>query len=226
MNLRELAEKILDRKIESNEGIRLSNIENFEKKSGIDIPSKLKEFYSILGNTKLFTDGFQRFADLPELFVKDNKLVFLQENQSVLYWGIDLRDKKSIYQTTDQDFKNEVQWYKEDFELSDFLEMMLFFQSVISDESYHIKSNSGFQYFASLDEEKYKDNIERENFTNHLETDFEVITNGNGISIYWKKNAIIMLLLNKEYKVDMILSSIKNESYLALLIEKYGFGEL
>ncbi len=223
MNLKEHAESILGRKIKDNEGINLLEIERQEKKLNISLPNELKEFYTLLGNNKLFTEGFQRFASVNELFIKDNKLVFLLENQSVIYWAVDLNDFKTIYQTTNQDFTTDVQWCAEEFELSEFIEMMLYMQCVMADEYYHNKSQSGFLFFGSLDT---TDNEIVEKIIDYFEDKLTLIINKKNIRFYKNLKTIFLCFFNENNFITDIFTCSKDEEYFDKLITDFGFSEL
>jgi len=207
MNLKIIAEQILGRSLLSEEGIQESVLLEEEKRLNIQIPSILCELYLNVGNNVLFIDGFNHFAQMNELFVKDNKLVFLQENQSVMYWAVDLTDLKTVYQTTNQNFDGAVEWFKEDVAIDRFIEMMLYFQCVMSDESFHTKAKSGFRYFASLDINEYYKNEKSKRFINKLNDTYKNIVHANGLSMYWKpKNeTIIMYFFNRQNQIKITL---------------------
>lgn len=223
----EIAQDILGRKIESHEGIQESILNDREIDLKIKIPPILREFYLTLGNNALFVDGFQHFAQTDELLVKDNKLVFLQENQTVVYWALDLEDGKSIYQTSDQNFEIEVNWFKEDFDLMQFLEMLLYFQCVMSDDGYHQQAISGFEYFASLDFELYKENPKAHYFIASLEAAATRVIKGGGFSIFWNPLSIIMCFTDDKNQVnESILSCSKDKAFFDQLVTDYNFQEL
>lgn len=226
-----IAEEILGRTVSTDEGIEISKIERQEKKMNIFIPIALKDFYSTLGNIPLFIDGFQHFAKIEELFIKDDKLVFLEENQSVVYWAVDLKNDFIIVQTTNQDFTKDVEWFEMDFELDKFLLMTLFFQCVMADASYHIKAKGGFEYVASLDSKEYNQNKISKSFIDTLSVHWEEVINQDNVIIYWNKKlneeSIIMYFSNSENKeLEMITACTKSESFLDKLIDDYGFYQL
>ena len=226
MDFKTIAEDILGRGLDSNDGINLSVIEEEEKRLGVVIPDTLREFYQLLGGNLLFADGFQHFAQVNELFIKDDKLVFLQENQSVVYWAIDLKDGNTVVQTEDQDFSGVVEWVSEEFELSQFLEMMLYFQCVMSDENYHREGRSGFEYLVSLDEEP-EQNFKTKAFIEMVDEEWTKVVSGSGLSIYWHEDCIVLCFLNSENEVgSQVLSCVKKEEKLDELIDLHGFGQL
>ncbi|GAA3522521.1 hypothetical protein GCM10022393_41380 [Aquimarina addita] len=227
MNFLIKAEEILGRNLKPEEGITISLIKEKEKQLEIKIPQVLIEFYATIGNNLLFIDGFQHFAKIDDLFVTDGKLVFLQENQSVVYWAVDLEDSQTIFQTTDQNFNAKAEWFKEKFSLRDFLEHLLYFQCIMADESYHRKANSGFTHFASLEIDEYHKNVISQKFISSLDQHSKIITKHNGLVIFWKPDAITMYFTNNKGEIcDLIMTCVKSESLLDILIDTYGFNEL
>ncbi len=115
-------------------------------------------------------------------------------------------------------------WFKEEFNLSEFIEMLLYFQCVMSDDNYHEHSKSKFKYFASLNTNEIEE-TEIKNFLDTLKNDFQNVVKGKELSIFHKKGAIILLLLNKSH-IDTVFACCENEVYFDILIEKYKFSEL
>ncbi|MCP4136517.1 MAG: SMI1/KNR4 family protein [bacterium] len=225
--VKETAEKILGRRIKNEEGISIAEIETVELELGLPIPPSLKEFYLRVGRIDLFTDGFEHFARPGELYIEDNKLIFLEENQSVLFWAVDIQNHEKVYQTSNLEETGKTEWYEEDLGLHKFIELMIYFQCVMGDESYHQKTSGGFEYCASLDIEEYEQNDTAKLFISNLSKEWEQTVKGSGISIFWKEGSILSYLLDEEGQLtDMILFRTKNESYLDELINEYGFGEL
>jgi hypothetical protein len=122
--IRQIAEKLLGRSLTNNDGFDVETIENAETKLGQSIPAILKEFYITVGRLDIFMSSFQRFLKPEDLFYEDGKLVFLEENQNVCYWGVNITDTL-VYQT--QNIDNAV-WYSEEILLSDFLQMIMYGQ--------------------------------------------------------------------------------------------------
>ncbi|MBS9782882.1 MAG: hypothetical protein KGV43_03685 [Arcobacter sp.] len=220
MSVKQIAQKILDRDIKSHEGLDILEIEKVEKRLKIVLPKELKELYLTLGKNELFMQGYQRFLDLEKLVIKNNKLVFLEENQYACYWGVDLEDEKNIYQANDMRFKK---CHKEEFNLDKFIEMILYFQCVMADDEFHESAKSGFGYFALLD---INDCEEKEEFLKHLQAKFTKELIGNGVSIFSNQDTIFLILLDKYGKMEQLFTCCKDEVYFDNLIEKYCFMEL
>lgn len=227
MDFKQVAKDILGRTIEEHEGIDASVIQKKADTINITLPTTLFDFYATLGNNALFVDGFQHFAQIEELVVNDNKLIFIQENQAVVYWAVDLEDGQTIYQTTDHNFEGIVNWFKEDFTLNEFLEMLLYFQCVMSDDGYHEQVSSGFEFFASLDIELYRLNLKTQHFVASLEEKSKCTIKGRGYSILWNPATIVMYFTDAEGQAnEMILCCSKDKAFFDQLVTDFEFSEL
>lgn len=228
MKIQQTAEKILGRKLKKSESIDISRIQTQEEKLGIQLPKALKNFYLSVGKNALFTEGFQRFAEVEELFAIDGKLVFLEENQAVVHWSVGLADEQTIFQTTDKDFSGskKVEWFAEEFELEQFLEMLLYFQCAMSSEEQHLNGESGFEYFVSIDVDEYWENENAQKYMSRLKEEGASLR-GNGLAIYFSGKSLTMSFLDEKGEIDyMILNCSKNEKDLDYLIGKCGFSQL
>lgn len=225
MSIKTTVQTILGRNLLPQEGIDIDDIYKVEKTLNCKIPNTLVDYYTQIGKIELFTNGFNQFVAPEELLILDNKLVFLEENQGVLYWAIDL-DENTVYQTSDLNVNTT--WYKEDFKLPSFLEMMLYFQCLFADQSYHQKVQGGFDYFASLAIDlKYKSNYKAQDFIKKVTSEWNNVSSINHISIHQKNNHLLCYFLNQENKIhEMILVCTKSETFLDKLIDEYQFGEL
>ncbi len=221
MTIKQIAEKILDRKITDNDGLNIAEIAKIEQKLQIIIPTELKEFYLTLGNNPLFTEAHQRFLYLDELVIRNNKLVFLEENQGACYWAVDLADNKSTYQASYVNFK---ECYQEEFTLVKFLEMLLYFQCVMADDYLHKKAKSDFQYFSSLDINDCKE--KEKPLLQELQANFENVLKGNGISIFYKQDSIFLIFLDENGNMEQLFTCCKDEQYFEYLIDEYYFMQL
>ena len=121
-----IAEKLLGRELTKEDGLDTEIIDLAEDKLGKKIPKTLRDFYLSVGNLNLFMSSFQSFLKPEDLFIEDDKLVFLEENQVVCYWGVNLEvDNPSVFQI--QNIDNAI-WYSEEILLSSFLEMIMYGQ--------------------------------------------------------------------------------------------------
>lgn len=74
--------------LRSEDGCASAELEDAERRLGIKIPVSLKEYYLLSGREKRINQFHNRLL-LPEKWSIDSShLVFMEENQSVVYWGI------------------------------------------------------------------------------------------------------------------------------------------
>ncbi|MCV9932809.1 hypothetical protein OIU80_10990 [Flavobacterium sp. LS1R47] len=126
--IKQVAEKLLGRSLTNNDGFDVKIIENAEARLGHTIPAILKEFYITVGKLDVFMSSFQRFLKPEDLFYEDGKLVFLEENQKVCYWGVDKESKENNLQVYQVQNIDKAVWYPEEILLSDFLQMIMYGQ--------------------------------------------------------------------------------------------------
>src|SRR6185369_9726820 len=101
---------------------------------GFRLPKVLREFYLMAGNHEAINCSHnQLLVGYQE--IEDNKLIFYDENQGVCSWAIDLSDIKKddppVWIGQLIEGQDELEWYIEFETLSDFLLIMLCWQSVM-----------------------------------------------------------------------------------------------
>ena len=226
MTLNQHAQRLLGRPLTPQDGIDHASIQSHLTFS-IPLPKALQEFYSALGSIDLFVDGYQHFLAIDKLFIDDDKLVFLQEHQGGIYWAVALEDEQTVYQAAVIDDHQLGTWYAEDFDLTTFLTMLLYWQCVMADEDYHEAAESGFMYFALLSGDQYANNTVSQQYIDQLADHFITVVNGNGLIVYWQSDTLILCILgDHEQRYDSIFALCKNEEDFDLLIDRYYFSEL
>ena len=119
----------------SKNGINIEEIELAEKSYGFHLPKVLREFYLLAGNHRAINASHNRLLSVDCLEIADNKLLFYQDNQCAFYWAIDLSDIEKddppvwIGQTIVG--QEGLEWYLDAERVSDFLLIMLCWQSVM-----------------------------------------------------------------------------------------------
>lgn len=112
---------LIQRPIGRYDGLASATIEAAERELGLKIPAALREYYLAAGRLPLNKEH-NRLRDPAELSLLEGKLVFMEENQVVVFWGTDERacdqDDPEVFQAN-----NEVPivWYSEQISLSDFI---------------------------------------------------------------------------------------------------------
>ena len=232
--IKQTAEKILGRPLEASEGVDIQSIEVAEKKLDVKFPQALKDFYLNVGKLALFTDAFEFFAKPKQIYIKSNKLVFLEENQAVLSWGIDLNDLGKevvpVYHSPNiGDQESEVIWYTEALPLPDFLELIMFYQAASADADLQTRSKGGYP----LSYVGYKSDLENaelwDKFQKDLSEKWEKVVDGNGLVIYWCKYGLLLYYSVQDLDTDvddLIYLSTRKDFDLSDFKSKFGFQQL
>lgn len=228
------AEKILGRTLDASEGLDIQSIEAAEKKLSVKFPEALKDFYLNVGKINLFTDGFEFFAKPKQIYIKGNKLVFLEENQAVLSWGIDLKDLSKdvvpVYHSSNiGDSEDDIIWYTEALPLPEFLELIMYYQAASADAEIQTTTKGGYP----LSYMGYKSDLENaeiwDKFQKELSNKWEKAVDGNGLVIYWCKDGILLYYSVQDLATDvddLLYLSTRKESDLSDFRNKFGFQKL
>lgn len=223
-----VAENILERELKRQEGIDDWQVQEVEVRLGQKLPAPVAEFYTSVGNISLFMNGHHHFFNLEELFIKNDKLVFLAENQRVLHWAVDLANQKTVYQTTSDIEAEHFVWHKEVFELEQFLEMMLFVQCVFADEEYHRRLEGGYTHFAYLEIA----NVKEYTLTwllDRLKEQWQNVVKGNDVTVFVYPKSILLYFIDSAGnpdKTSMIWMCTKDQRLFDEWVDVYGFMEL
>lgn len=115
----------------SRDGVPESEIIAAEARLGSRLPTVLREFYALVGRRKDINAVHNRLVSLKELEVDQERLVFYEENQAVVLWGVSLLNPDdadpAVFMAENQ---RDLEWESDHDHLSEFLHAMLFFQAV------------------------------------------------------------------------------------------------
>ncbi len=84
------------------------------------IPASLLAYHQVAGNSPINTDHNELLGP-DQLYIEDNHLLFMHENQRVVDWGIRIADLDQPDPTPFQRNNDENVWYDEPYSLSQFL---------------------------------------------------------------------------------------------------------
>jgi hypothetical protein len=88
---------------------------------GLAIPTALFDYYSLAGRHWI-NENHDRLRPIEELEWMGDKLVFLDENQCVVFWGVDRSDLRKADPIVWQGVNGDpIEWHSEDLRLSRFL---------------------------------------------------------------------------------------------------------
>lgn len=209
-----IIERLLGRKLQPEDGVSAAELNEATQRLGIELPPVLQTFYRLAGKEETVMDIFQHFAPVEELFVEDDKLVFLEENQGVCVWGIAQNETDSdqavVYQCPYPDDK----WYAEDDTLTTFLEGVLYYQF----------AQGGYEcvgaLYTGMDDAKIALVLKD---AQH----WEQVVGQSGLIIYWHQDTLIWYFPDKEGGVsESLFASSRTEEAYEEMEDRYGFKAL
>jgi hypothetical protein len=123
----------LARPLTPEDGEPESSIAEAEVRLGLRLPAVLREYYRLAGRFDQFNCAHNQLLRPEEWSVDGGKLVFLEENQRVVVWGVEAgispEDDPPVYQG--QEVRGQpTEWYREHERCSEFLLVMLHLQAV------------------------------------------------------------------------------------------------
>lgn len=102
-----------------------------ERRLGVKIPAALREYYRIAGRERRFNTAHNRLLPPSDWSLDQKRLIFMEENQAVVYWGVSIRNPDSDDPPASQGINNEpITWHPENRKCSGFLTEMLHYQAV------------------------------------------------------------------------------------------------
>lgn len=104
-----------------------ADIEDAERRLGVSLPRSLKEFYLVAGREKRINQFHNRLLAPEKLWIDSERVVFMEENQWVVYWGVPVvRESKpdaAVFQGVNRRDKG-IEWHPEADLCSTFLNVM------------------------------------------------------------------------------------------------------
>jgi len=122
----------LARPLSFEDGTAAPEIAAGEHRLGIRLPSALREYYLIAGQFDQLNRAHNQLYPPSDWFADAGKLVFMEENQAVVFWGIPTADETDDNPPVLQgvNISNQrIDWYEEHGCCSEFLRLMLHWQA-------------------------------------------------------------------------------------------------
>ena len=123
----------LVRPLMPEDGQTEASISVAEASLGLRLPAVLREYYLLAGRFDRFNRAHNQLRRPEEWSVDGGKLVFLEENQCVVFWGVEAGtspdDDPPVYQAENVRGRP-TEWYLEHKRCSEFLIVMLHLQAV------------------------------------------------------------------------------------------------
>jgi hypothetical protein len=112
-------EHLIGRKLNRADGFSMSDIASCEKRLKVRLPSSLRDYYQMAGKLTINTEHNCLYTP-EQLNNMNGKLAFMEENQCVVFWGIDVADSPDpeVFQANNDE---PMQWYSEECTFSKFI---------------------------------------------------------------------------------------------------------
>lgn len=187
------------------DGVSNEEIERTEKVYEFHLPKVLREFYLMVGNHKAINYSHNRLLSVDSLEIEDNKLLFYKGHQGICYWAIDLSDIKKgnppVWIGQLIEGQDELEWYLDFETLSDFLLVMLCWQSVMG----------GLHYVGLTDKvEETVTQIVKNNFS-----PLEFEENFSGFQVFTGKGKVICLATGNQ-KTSVYAGASDEEKFIEI----------
>ena len=124
-------EELLGRKLERDDGIPSSEIAQSETRLKMRLPLALRDYYALAGNLPINVEHNRLYAP-KRLKKRKGKLVFMEENQMVVFWGVDV-DTTSDPEVFQANNEIPLQWFSEECTFTAFIIRMLRWQRGLAD---------------------------------------------------------------------------------------------
>jgi hypothetical protein len=102
-----------------------------EKRLGVQIPLALGDYYLVAGREQRFNKCHHRLRAPQKWEIDKQRLIFMEENQWVVFWAVSTRNSESADPPVSQGMNDEsITWVREQRRCSVFLAVMLHLQAV------------------------------------------------------------------------------------------------
>lgn len=114
-------------RLRSEDACTTADIEDAERRLRVVLPGALKDYYLFAGREKRINQFHNRLLPPEKLFIDSERVVFMEENQWAVFWGVPaLREAKAdaaVFQGVNRRDKA-IEWHPEHDSCSIFLDVM------------------------------------------------------------------------------------------------------
>jgi hypothetical protein len=111
---------LIGRSLTKQDGVKRALLATCEKRLKLKLPTALRTYYELAGNLPINKEH-NIFYDPKDLTMREGKLVFMEENQAVVFWGMDIKTLNQPDPEVFQANETPVIWYSEELSCSDFI---------------------------------------------------------------------------------------------------------
>ncbi len=100
----------------------------------INVPTIFQKYFSKYAATNSVRDSFNRILSPSEWYIQDEKLVFAEENQKVVFWAIDGGVSDNIIEDPKVKVANNssiIEWFEEELSFSAFFSFLFFYNLIM-----------------------------------------------------------------------------------------------
>jgi hypothetical protein len=116
----------------SGDGCDRSRVLAAEERLGIRAPRSLRQYYLLAGEESRFNQIHNRLLPPEKWFVDQGLLAFMEENQVVVYWGVEANSSPADDPPVFQGARAKpIEWHREHDRCSEFLMVMLHWQGAM-----------------------------------------------------------------------------------------------
>lgn len=114
-----------------SDGVSEKNLSAMEMRLQVKIPGALRDYYLVSGGLLELNEAYHRLLHPNLLRVEDGKLIFMEGYQKAVVWGSDCLSAEYDPIVYREDLSHaDPKWISEELSCSDFLHVMLYWQSV------------------------------------------------------------------------------------------------
>jgi hypothetical protein len=119
--------------LRSEDGCASAEIERAERRLKLKVPLSLKEYYLLSGREKRINQFHNHLLPPSKWFTDSNHLVFMEENQCVVYWGASACQQANADATVFQGVNHDkgIEWHEEHASCFTFLNVMAIWHASI-----------------------------------------------------------------------------------------------
>jgi len=115
-------EEITGTKVVPEDGVSPAGLDKCEGRLCFKLPLSLRHYYEVVGKLEINTEH-NRLYPPSGLKMLKGKLAFMEENQAVVFWGLDLgTDDPYVFQANNE---QPIQWFSEELKFSAWIITML-----------------------------------------------------------------------------------------------------
>jgi hypothetical protein len=102
-----------------------------QRRLGVRAPAALRDYYLVAGRERRFSASLHRVLPPSQWTLNKQRLIFMEENQAVVFWGVSTRNSAAVDPPVSQGINDEpITWAPEHRKCSVFLAVMLHYNAV------------------------------------------------------------------------------------------------